>query len=181
MTSNSNQAQNTAQSFLQRLDANPEIQELADEYAYTPPVPFEQSKNTVVIFAYMQADRATIPKTLPPRYRITAEYPSLKVTKIEAVTPQQLNLNLIEGKHLGAVRLPEPYASMSYKDYEAVQQEFETVYSAALNAHFNKQQLPQTQCVKIKELLPIFAREPLVPLLRNTSPAFFAFIDNCAK
>lgn len=181
MIDNPNQSQGAGKSFLERLDANPEIQQLADEYAYTPPVPVEQSKDTVIIYAYMQADRATNPKTLPPRYRITAAYPSLKVSKVEAVTPEQLGLSLIEGRHLGEVRLPEPYASMPYNKFEEVKQEFEKTYSAGLDAYFAKQQLPSAQCRRIKELLPIFAQEPLVPLLHTTSPSFFAFVDNCAK
>ena len=167
-------------SFQERLDANSQIQNIADEYAFAPPVPLAEGNHQVIVFAYMQADRTTVPKVLPPRYRITAEFPQLKVSSVETITPEQLGLTLIEGKHLGEVRLPEKYAEMSYDKFTELRKEFENVYSVAVEAYFNKTQPSASQCRRIIELLPVLGNEPLMPLLQKTNPAFFENLKRCA-
>ena len=143
-----NQTQITI-SFQERLDANPQIQNIADEYAFAPPVPLAEGNHQVIVFAYMQADRTTVPKVLPPRYRIMADFPQLKVSSVETITPEQLDLTLIEGKHLGEVRLPEKYAELPYDKFAELRKEFENVYSVAVEAYFNKTQPSATQCRRV--------------------------------
>lgn len=168
-------------SFQERLDANPQIQDIADEYAFTPPVPLATGEQQVVVYAYMQTDRTTVPKVLPPRYLINADFPALKVSELETVTPEKLGLTLIEGRHLGEVRLPEKYAKMPYDKFAELKKEFEKVYSATVKAYLNKTTASAAECKRAVELLPIFASEPLLPLLKKTNPAFFDELEKCSK
>lgn len=169
-----------ASSFQERLDANPQLQDIADEYAFTPPVPLAEGNHQVIVFAYMQTDRATIPKILPPRYTIKADFPALKVSSLEATTPEELGMTLIEGKHLGEVRLLEKYAKLPYDKFAELKKEFEKVYSVVVEAYLNKNQPSVIECRRAAELLPVFFGEPLLPLLQKNNPAFFDELKKCS-
>ena len=173
---------NTAASFQERLDANPQIQNIADEYAFTPPIPLANTNRKVVVFAYMQTDRTTAaPKVLPPRYKINADFPALKVIEIESIKQEQLGLTLMDNRYLGLVQLPDKYKKMPYDEFANLKKEFERLYSASVEAYFDKKQQPVADCRRVIELLPIFASEPLIPLLQKINPSFFEEIKNCSK
>lgn len=166
--------------FRSLLKRDESIKRFAVEFIYTPPVPVENGK--VVVYAFqLRGLPPQPPKVLAPDYRIIAEYPSGDVVSIEQVTAAQLGLTLIDNRHIGEVRLPQEYRSKGYKEFEVLEQEFERAYADAVEAALAGRALPPPLCRRLQELLPIFAKEPLIPLLRKTNPTFFDELDRCAK
>ena len=175
---NVNQSTQTHETFENLLLGDKQIRELADEYAYTPPVPLEQNFNKVIVYAFMTARHPGVSFDVsPPDYRITAEFPSAKIVNLEKVKPVDLGLDVGEGQYLGQVKV----VSIPYEEIAAKDKEFQQVQSDVLEAYLKQRQIPSPACRRWLELLPNKATEPLMPLLRKTSPNFFDAVDRCAK
>ena len=175
-----NSALQTSVDFNQLLRKDERIKTFAVEYAFTPPVPIEQQK--VIVFAFrLSGLPPQMPKVLPPDYRIIAQYPAGKVESVERVTTAQLNLALVDGESLGEVQLPPSLMVKTYEENEAMDKEFHRIYTTIIDAYLANRSLSPPSCRRALELLPVFAKSPLIPLLRTTSPNFFGALDRCAK
>lgn len=164
--------------FNELLRKDERVKKLALEYAFTPPVPLEQEAGKVVTFVFMTARRPGVSfKVSPPDYRIIADYPSAKVSSVERVKPVDIGLNVAEGEYLGEVKIVQ----VPYEELESRDKEFNSLHSTALSQHFAQRSMTSLQCRRLSELLPIKTTEPLMPLLRKTSPTFFDQLDSCAK
>lgn len=170
--------------FDELLRKDERVKQLAVEYAFTPPVPVEQSseQHKVVVFSFrLKGLPPQAPRVLSPDYRVVADYPSGKVESIERVTPSQLDLTLNETGDLGEVQIPQNFKSLTYEENEKIDKEFHNIYADTLDAYLNNRSLSKQLCRRSLELLPIFAKSPLIPLLHNTSSSFFVAIERCAS
>jgi hypothetical protein len=175
-------AGNTRHWFIDKLDANPEIQRIADEYGFSCPVPSVAHPGKVEVFAFLVTGLPPHPRRAhPPRYLILASFPSLKVDSVGQIKESELGVPLQEDHTLGAVGWPEKYADVVGKQADDLKARFEEHYSEALEAFLGNRAIDPAAARDIEELLPVFGPGPLVPLLRKTSPAFFAALDRAAR
>ena len=174
--------ENTRRWFIDRLDANPEIQKIPDEYGYSTPVPSVAHPGKVEVFAFLVTGLPPRPRrVLPPRYLIVASFPALKVDSVSPLKESELGVPLLEDHTLGERKLPERYAKVVGDEAIKLKTSFEEHYSQALEAFLGNHTIDPAVARDIEELLPAYGPGPLVPLLRKTSPAFFEALDQAAR
>jgi hypothetical protein len=120
------------------------------------------------------------PKVVAPTQRFLVEYPSGRVAATQRLDPAKLPVAPSDGDTYGDVVLPPPFAGMRYPEYGEKQAEFDRAYAAGLDAYFAGRPLEQQIARQVLEQLPAFAKPPLVPLLRATSPEFFHYLELAA-
>jgi hypothetical protein len=159
--------------------AAPQVQRLPGETAYSYPVPAGAGR--VCVYAYrLRGFPPKAPKVVPPTMRFLVEYPSGGVAEAEKLDPMKLPVRPTDGDTYGDVVLPPPFKGMRYPEYGQKQAEFDRAYAAALDAYFAGRPLEQQTARQVLEQLPAFAKPPLVPLLRATSPQFFHYLELAA-
>lgn len=162
--------------FRQRLEATPEVQALSVETAYSYPVP--AGKGTVVVYAYRLRGRPPqAPKVSAPRLRLVAEYPAGRVLRVEELTPAALNVPLQPDGTLGDFHMPDGYRRLRYEEFLRKQGEFDRFYDAALSAWLAGRPIAPEAAARVLEELPVFAKSPLVPVLKAASPEFFRALE----
>ena len=103
------------------------------------------------------------------------------MTAVEPVTAASLGLALVDGETLGPNTLPPPYDGPATRaQLLAEKAEFEAAQTALLPAFWGDPWPSARVCARYRELLPVYATPRRVPLLRRTSPAFFARVDHAA-
>jgi hypothetical protein len=163
--------------FNAKLNQSPEAQQMPDEIALSLPVP--TGKDQVVVLAFYMRGRPPVPPGVGiPKYRLTVDYPSGKVTRVERLT-SSLPSGITPGKDgvLGHIEVPPEFQNMPYDKYRTLEQEFNHLYSAAIEAYRAERPMDQARCMRLKELLQIFGKPPLFPLLAESNPAFFRMLE----
>jgi hypothetical protein len=162
--------------FRQRFEATPEVQALAVETAYSYPVPADAG--TVLVYAYRLRGRPPqAPKVSAPRCRLVAEYPAGRVLRVEELTPAALAVPLQPDGTLGDFHMPDAYRRLPYDEFLRKQAEYDRVYEAALSAYLAGRPVAPEAAVRVLDELPVFAKGPLVPVLKAASPAFFRYLE----
>jgi hypothetical protein len=165
--------------FWKQFRLAPAVRKLPMETAYSYPVPVAPGQ--VCVYAYrLRGFPPKPPKVGAPTLRFLAEYPSGGVVAAEQVDPMKLPVPPPDGDTYGDVVLPPPYAGMGYPEFAQKQAEFDRLYAAVLEAYFAARPLAQATARQVLEQLPAFAKPPLIPLLRATSPEFFQYLESAS-
>jgi len=165
--------------FMRRLAADSQVQRLMPDgggNVMSVPVPLE-SGEAVIFIHRISGLPPKRPQVYAPHLRVNAAYPSGKVISVEAVTPSPPGILTAEDESPGEAAKPE----LSSDEFALLREEFERLYSAAINAYLTEQSPNPDRCRRLLELLPTATRVQLLPLLRRANPHFFDFIDRCAK
>lgn len=161
--------------FKKSLGQEREIRTLPDEIAFSPPVPLADGK--VVVYLYnLRGHPPNPPAVSVPKYRLTADYPSGKLLSLEAFGTMPADLAPKDGVTLGIVNNPPEYKNIPFARYNALETEFNSLYSVALDTYFANRPMDPGQCKRLAELLTVFGKAPLIPLLERANPLFFKHI-----
>ena len=156
------------------LDADPALRRIPDEYGWTPPVPVQ---GRCVVFAYvLRGFPPRVQHVIAPRYKAVVSYPDWKVQEL-AELPIEAN------DDLGEYILPTAFASLEYQQFVDVRDEFERLLTDAIGAFLKSGgiDMDSAQARRLRQLFPVFAKEPLMPRLRSEASPFFRALDAAAE